>query len=659
MLKNIYDNLVNKLNFEKREEQLKMSSIIEKGLNEEIPVLIEAETGSGKTLAYLIPTILNSIEKGEKLVISTNTINLQDQIIKKELPLIEKILDRKLNYTLIKGRNNYVCKRKLEEYYSKNKDIDYLIDAINSTKNGDIGEIKAKISPEIWKEIRSEKETTLSKRCPYFKSCYYYKSKQENENADIFIVNHHILLLDLILREKNETSIIPNYNTVVIDEAHNLEDILRKYFSKTFSFLEAFKNIGLLHNRNAKSKEVSGYLYKLFIEMSKFDKNLNIDDLYNEYILKIDNIYDNLLELMKIINKKYSNIKSIGVAIENLYNNEIKNILNNVFFDIEELNNNFKIINSYLEYNDNELDTLVTLVNNYYNNIKSFIEDLIDIFKFDYDKNIYWLKYEDSSNIYPLLNSTPYDVSSRFYNDFIEKKKKIIFISATLTVDNDFKYIKNNLGLKECIEANIESSFDYKKQMNMYFIDDLPLPNEENFIKEASDFLFEYIKKVDGKTFILFTSYYDLNLMYKYFLDKNTEFNLLKQGDFSRNELIDRFKNTEKSVLFGTDSFWEGVDVQGEALSNVVIVKLPFQVPDDPIVKNISKRMKSPFMDYQLPIATIKLKQGVGRLIRSKNDKGNVIILDKRIFTKSYGKIMLRSLPKSNRKILKSKELLE
>ncbi len=260
----------------------------------------------------------------------------------------------------------------------------------------------------------------------------------------------------------------------------------------------------------------------------------------------------------------------------------------------------------------------------------SLFENLKINFEFNFDEYIYWVKSEDG--VYLNLNATPYYIAERFYDEFIKKVENMILVSATLTTNSNFDYLKQSLGIKESNEKIIKSSFDYKNQMNLLLPTDISEPNSLTFRDEASKFILEYISE---------------------YLKKHSDLNILKQGDYERVELIRKFKKEKKSVLLGTDSFWEGVDIQGEALSSVIIMKMPFQVPDDPIVKSISEKYGSrSFVDFQLPYAIIKLKQGVGRLIRSKNDKGNVIILDKRLYTKSYGKIVLKSLPNANIEIL-------
>lgn len=649
MIKEIYNKLWEIKDFEKRLEQVDISNTILKSIEENRPALIEAETGSGKTLAYLIPAILHNINTGKKVVISTNRINLQDQILNKELPFLEKILDKKLNYMLVKGRNNYVCLRKLNEIFLDNPNVRKLVYEIESSLEGDKEEIKSPIKSELWNNIKSDKDTTLARNCPYYNKCYYYNNRKKINENDILIVNHNILLVDLILKNQKESSLLPEYDLVVLDEVHNLESILRQYFSKSFSFQEIFKNIGQLFNRNSKNIENSGYLYILVENYLLNDKE--------EAIENINKLYDNLVIIFKFINKEVPKTNLLGDIFSEFKSKEIYNsldLLKKIYCDLKK---DFSDFNVYFENSSDEniLKNLI-LASNFYNNIFKQLEVIFEIFKYNFEKYIHWIKYEENT-VFPILNITPYDVSNDFKDKFLNKYTKSIFTSATLTTDNNFEYIKSSLGIENAIEKKVTSTFNYKEQMNLYVVYDLPEPNTSNFIEEVSQFCYNYTLKNKGKTFILFTSYLELNKVYSYFENQKSELNLLKQGDLNRRELINKFKIEENSVLFGTDSFWEGVDVKGEALSNVIIVKIPFQVPNDPIVYGISQKIKGSFLKNQLPYAIIKMKQGIGRLIRSKYDRGNIVILDKRLVEKNYGKVILRSFPTANLSIVRKDEL--
>lgn len=651
-IKDIYNKLHTDFKYEKRKNQIEMSELIDEGLFENNHTLIEAETGSGKTLAYLIPLILRSINNNVNVVISTNTINLQEQILKQELPLIEKLLGVKLNYTLIKGRSNYVCRRKLDEFYlknNKNEELKKVLEDIEISKTGDRADIKNKDIFKIWNEIKSEKETTLSVKCPYYDKCYYYNTKKNNE-FNIFIVNHNILILDSILRAENDISLIPEYDSVVIDEAHNLENIARACYTKEFSFREINKYLGQLYNRNAKTVDKSGNMLRL---LEKISVSKETEDTI---ISTLDNIYDNTFIIMKKLIKIYPQIPSNGVRADKIYDLNVTDQMSNIKSSVKLLDFTLKEIGQIIKENkDKEVERAYQLIKNYFKYIKDKIAILNSFFAFDLKSNIYWLNYAD--NVFLTLNITPYNISKLFSMGFISKR--LVLTSATLTVNGSFKYLENSLGLENVSSKIIESTFNYKDNMNIYIPSDISLPDNFSFKQEMANFIYNYIVKKEGRSFILFTSYADLNYVHDYISKKEHNLNILKQGDFERGQLLENFKKLDNTVLLGTDSFWEGVDVKGEKLSNVIISKIPFQVPDDPIVKSISEMLGTKsFTEYQLPYATIKMKQGVGRLIRDKEDRGNIVILDKRIYSKGYGKMIMKSLPKGNIEILSIAEIL-
>ncbi|NYV27863.1 ATP-dependent DNA helicase [Streptobacillus felis] len=665
MIENIYKELYSKYSFEERINQIEMSKIIEEGINTNTPVLLEAETGSGKTLGYLIPSINYALKEAKNIVISTNTLNLQDQILNKELPLLKEIFGESIKYILIKGRNNYVCKRKLEELVMNSNDNKY-IDLINNIKkapNGDRSEIKYRINNELWNLIKSDKDTTFATKCPYYKSCYFYTMKNKIENCNVFVVNHHILMLDHIIKQEGNAGLIPKYDLVVVDEAHNLENIVRRYYSLTFNFKEVFKNIGQLYSNKVKDIESAGIISKVLYNISNNNVEFFIDDIKEILLSNIDNIYYSLVKLMKYISEVYKKITISGLLAKNIDKLEVSGILEEVFESNLILKKEItRLVNFLEERDDLDQNNLRILLSNIYNNLDTQLNTLQEIFDINFEKYIYWINLEND-NVYLVINATPYSISKEFGENFIEKVRKIIMVSATLSVGKSFKYIKNNLGIEDAIEKNIKSDFDYRNNMNIFLPDDIPLPNEKEFNEVASSFILDYVEKNEGKTFVLFTSYKDLMFVSTYLKNSSKKLNVLTQGDLDRMELIKNFKENKNSILLGTDSFWEGVDVQGEALSNVIIYKLPFQVPDDPIVSSICDRLNeikanSSFIEYQLPYAVLKMKQGVGRLLRSKYDKGNIIILDKRIHKKNYGKTILKSLPDANIEILDIKDIL-
>lgn len=662
MIRDIFEKLHYDYSYEIRDMQIKLAEKIDEAIFNNSELIIEAETGSGKTLAYLLPSILNAINNNKKLVISTNTINLQDQILNKELPLIEKLLNTNLNYTLVKGRNNFVCIRKIEENIQKNVQYDEIYKEITTMNIGDRSKLKSKINNTLWNEIKSDKNTTLSKRCPYYNKCFYYNNKKLQKEAQIFIVNHHILMLDSIIKEKEENFLLPNYDILVVDEAHNLENVARKCYTNTFSFSNFFKNLGILYNRNVRDINKSGYIFQLLDLLKKDINHFENEKIRDIYINELNNIYDTSLSFMKNIYKneiKENKSKLLTNKIDLLY----EDVFDKIEKSIKELIRINKIIWDIVDNkNDEDITNKYILCNKIFSEVNDEFLILKDIFNFDLEKYFIWLEFENKNDIYFNINQTLYDISNEFDDNINKKVSSKIYLSATMTVNKSFDYIKKTLALEKSNEFLTSSIFDYKDQMNIFIASDLDMPVASEFKNQMSEFILRYVSNNNGKTFVLFTSYTDLNYVSEYLNKNNTNLNILTQGMFERNELIEKFKKESNSILLGTDSFWEGVDVKGHALNSIIIPKLPFQVPDEPITKAICEKMKkngiNSFINYQLPYSIIKMKQGVGRLIRSKEDKGNIIILDKRIYQKAYGKTILKSLPNAKVEILTKEEIL-
>lgn len=659
MVEDIYMKLKDKYNFEIRNDQINLSKFIVENINKEKEnIVIEAPTGSGKTMGYLIPAMLLNINEGKKIVISTNTLNLQDQIIEKELPILEKIINKKINYALIKGRGNYICRRRFEIKYFNTEEYDVALLHINK-KNGDKNKMTNEDILKKWSDINSDTDLTLSRKCPFFSTCFYYNKKNEIDNSEIFIVNHHILMLDNVLKSNGEKGIIPNYDIAIIDEAHNLEKVVRNYYSYVFSFKENLKLIGRLYNRTTNDIFKSGLIYQLFSKV--LESKLN-DEFYKE-------IFENMIE---ISNEIYDTINEFrGYIIFNISKKENVLIDKNKFLDkgdivfkikdlIKFLNKSLKIV----EASSSEISEIneIILLKNILSTLEINIKSLNKIFEFEEEKFFHHINYENDK-AFPILNATPYTVSEKFSKDFLSKNNSNVFLSATLTTNNGFNDFVESLGINEYDNLKLNSPFNFDENMKIDIVKDLDDVNSKEFKYSMAKFCYEYSLFKNGQTLILFTSYSDLNFVYEYFSEKQHRLNVLKQGLISRNEILNIFKNNEKSVLLATDSFWEGVDIKGEALSNVIIPKLPFLMPDDPTNKSISnylkKNNKNSFIYYQLPYAILKLKQGIGRLIRDKNDKGNIVILDKRLKEKKYAKIILKTFPTKNIEFKKYIDILK
>jgi len=679
--------------FEYRKEQEEMAHYIQDAINEDRKIIIEAGTGTGKTLAYLIPAIKWAVANKKKVIIATNTINLQEQLLLKDIPLAKSIIKEDFSYVLVKGRSNYLCKRLFNELsigrsidietfsMEAREQIEYILKWGNKTKTGDKAELPFEVYPDVWELVQSTTELCLGKKCPYRKECFYMKTRIEKMEADILISNHHVFFADLNVRAEtdfdSEYLILPRYDMVIFDEAHNIESVARSYFSVEVSKISFTRLLNRIYQKkNKRKKEKSAlirvedtidekdledsqqYIYLLNTLKEEISILQNIGD---EYFDEIRKIYETNTE--SAIRKSLSNFEMIKSRfLETL--REKKDIFQSKLADF------LTLMMSFNNVIDEEKDKNPEVIN--FNNHLKMFKTYIDSFKFinsfEDDNYIYWLDI-NSKRTNVVLTATPLNIAKKLSSVLFDNLDRLIFASATIVANGNFDYFKKSLGLDEedCIECIIKSPFNYDEQMSVYIPTDIQDSENINaFVSDASKFILDILLKTNGKAFILFTSYTMLNQIYysisKKLIDKG--FEVFLHGDKPRSQLIKEFKEAENPILFGTTSFWEGVDVQGENLSNVIITKLPFLVPTDPVVSAISKKIEedggNSFTDFQLPEAIIKFKQGVGRLIRKKTDSGNIFILDSRILKKRYGSLFINALPsQKNIKILEKDDIIE
>ena len=684
--------LVRDIGFEYRKEQEDMAHAVEKSVNENKKLIVEAGTGTGKTLAYLIPAIRWAVENKKKVIIATNTINLQEQLLLKDIPLAKSIIKEDFSYALVKGRNNYVCKRLFNELaLGKNIDIEtysieareqieYILKWGHKTKTGDKADLPFEVLPEVRELIQSTTELCIGKKCPYRKECFYMKTRMEKLEADILISNHHVFFADLNVRAETdfdtEYLILPRYDMVIFDEAHNIESVARSYFSVEVSKISFTRLLNRIYQKKSRKKEKSALIR---VEESIDDKSLKDT---SQYIQLLNSIKEETSILQNISDEYFDEIRKMYDSKADM---PIRKTLNNFEMTKSRFLENLREKKSFFERKMNEfLNDLMAFSNvideekdknpeviNFVNHIKiykSYIDNFKFINEFSNDDYIYWLDI-NAKRTNVVLTATPLNIAQKLSSVLFENLNRLIFASATLATNGNFNYFKNSLGLNEekCIEEIIKSPFNYDEQMSDYIPNDiLDSENINAFVTDASRFILEILTKTQGKAFVLFTSYTMLNQIY-YSIGKklkNAGFEVFLHGEKQRSQLIKEFKESKNPILFGTTSFWEGVDVQGENLSNVIITKLPFLVPTDPIVSAISKKIeeegRNSFTDYQLPEAIIKFKQGIGRLIRKKSDSGNIFILDSRILKKKYGTLFIQALPsRKNIKILSKDDIID
>ena len=659
--------------YEFRDEQIKVVEKVIEVFNNYSQAFIEAGTGTGKSFAYLIPALFWSHNNNEKVVISTNTINLQEQLINKDLVTLKKILPFSFKSILVKGRSNYICLRKLKRFENKSKELlkdnkekqmefSRILNWIEDSENGSRSEANFVIDNEIWNEIASEGDLCLGTNCPYFSDCYFMQARKEIYSADILVVNHHLLLADARLKYdlNDESGVLPPYHNLIIDEAHNINDIATKHLGKSFYFNSLQKFIDRLNENK----------YSLIPTIRNDISNHDLDDKK-----KLFNILDNKISpLIKRIDEFSKNYYNILKGFFNEYAKDYQLRLKNNFISTDKWENVYesgdKLIGylTNLKYHFNDLYEDIMLKDNLDEEMDETLMELEAIlgrlskiinnldFNLQVEENnyVFWLEKRGNNNktIINQMNA-PLEISDLLTEYIWEGLDSLVLTSATLTVDKNFDFFAKGLGLEKAETLRVESPFDYENQAVLAIPGDIPPANSKNYLDEIIEDLQEIIISYGGDTLVLFTSYSMLNYCYNYMNEnfKNHNLNILAQGRYSRKYIIDSFKENTSQVIFGTVSFWEGIDIKGDDLRYLIMMKLPFPVPSEAVAAARKEKMKNngqnPFFEYSLPRAVIRFKQGFGRLIRSKQDKGMITVLDNRLLNKSYGKIFFNSLPKS------------
>lgn len=589
-----------------------MAQAVSQALDENSALIVEAGTGTGKTFAYLLPALLS----GKKIIISTGTKNLQDQLFHKDLPLVQKALAIPVQSTLLKGRANYLCLHRLSLTETQGRLADRsqaaqlrrIRDWSGRTIAGDIAEVSD--VPEdaaLWPRVTSTVDNCLGQECPHFQDCFVMKIRRKALEADIVVINHHLFCADMVLQEEGFAEILPLADAFILDEAHQLPEIASQFFGislSSYQLQELARDTQIEQVRDAPDFSVLGE------RAGALDKQV----LQLRLAMGAENRRDTW--------QRISNNPAVTQAVDAL--KKALDALNEALQEAALRGKGLASCHARCTLHRERLDLLVNAAEN---------------------NNVHWFETRTRSFT---LSLTPLEIAEPFSNYRAQHAGAWIFTSATLAISEDFSHFARRLGLEDAQTLHLESPFDFARNALLYHPKSLPEPDAANYTVSILEAALPVLKASQGRAFLLFTSYQALDEAADW-LQERLDFPQLVQGTLPKRQLLEHFRQLGNAVLLGTASFWEGVDVRGEALSCVIIAKLPFAAPNNPVlqarIKALRRKGQNPFMDYQLPLAVIALKQGAGRLIRDVSDRGVLMLCDPRILTKSYGRTFLDSLP--------------